>query len=177
MVICFSWEIYMIHTVISPERCCTASCGLIRMLYWGHSKHKSPMITNPNNKWAEHNWFLCDHYLYLPFAIGGGYIISANPIHKITITSDYLQLYNSEDISVSVWLSAYKIERKDGEHFRTAVQNDYNCAGHACFLLTIKICTDYIIMHSQWPKLLLCCEAIPQCTWTSVYKCTTVIAY
>ena len=96
------------------------------------------MITNPNNKWAERDWFLCDHYL--PFAIGGGYIISANPIHKITITSDYLQLYNSEDISVSVWLSAYKIERKDGEHFRTAVQNDYNCAGHACFLLTIKIC-------------------------------------
>ena len=80
-----------------------------RINNWGHSKHKSPMITIniPNNKWAEHNWFLCDHYL--PFAIGGGYIISANPIHKITITSDYLQLYNSEDISVSVWLSAYKI--------------------------------------------------------------------
>ena len=140
----------MTHFVFVDDLYNEAYCyyqNRINKLYWGHSKHKSPMITNPNNKWAEHNWFLCDHYL--PIAIGGGYIISANPIHKITITSDYLQLYNSEDISVSVWLSAYKIERKDGEHFRTAVQNDYNCAGHVCFLLTIMICTDYIIMHSQ----------------------------
>ena len=104
--------------------------------YWGHFKRKSPVITNPNSKWAEQNWFLCDFYLpYMQLA--AGYIISADVIHKIAITSDHLKLYSSEDISVSVWLSAYKIERKDDECFRTAVQNHHNCAEHAFFLLTI----------------------------------------
>ena len=68
--------------------------------YWGHFKHKSPVITNPNSKWAEQNWFLCDFYLpYMQLA--AGYIISADVIHKIAITSDHLQLYSSEDIYVS----------------------------------------------------------------------------
>ena len=121
----------------------------INKLYWGHFKYKVPVITNPKSKWAERNWFLCDYYL--PYAIGGGYIISADLIHKIAITSDFLQLYNSEDISVSAWLSAYKIERKDDERFRTAVQNDHNCAGHACFLLTSVTPQEMyrLHMHSQ----------------------------
>ena len=121
----------------------------INKLYWGHFKHKSPVLKKPKSKWAEQNWFLCDHYL--PYAIGGGYIISTDLIHKIAITSDYLQLYNNEDISVSVWLSAYKIVRKDDGRFRTAVQNNHNCAGHACFLLTSVTPQEMyrLHMHSQ----------------------------
>ena len=54
-----------------------------------------------------------------------------------------------------MWLSAYKIERKDG-HFRTAVLNDHNCAGHAFFLLT-SAAPQYMYrlhVHSQLTKAL-----------------------
>ena len=40
------------------------------------------------------------------------YIISSNLVHRITINKGDLQLYNNEDVSVAVWLSPYKTERK-----------------------------------------------------------------
>ena len=103
----------------------------VNKLYWGNFVRGSEVMTNPQSKWAEPNWFLCDHYI--PYAYGGGYIISADLIHKIAITSDYIQLYNNEDASVSVWLSAYQIQRKADKRFCTARYNDHSCAW-ACLL-------------------------------------------
>ena len=84
-------------------------------LYWGHFNWQAYPITKPNSKWAEHSWFLCNRYF--PYAYGNGYLISSDLIRLIAITSDYLQLYNSEDVSVGVWLAPYKTERKDDDHF------------------------------------------------------------
>ena len=116
----------------------------VNRLYWGHFVRRNKVMTNPKGKWAEPNWFLCDHYF--PYAFGGGYIISADLIHKIAITSDYIQLYNSEDVSVGVWLGAYQIQRKADERFRTARYNNHNCTGHVCFLLTA-------VSHQEMHKL------------------------
>ena len=116
----------------------------VSKLYWGHFVRRNKVMTNPKGKWAEPNWFLCDHYF--PYAYGGGYIISADLIHKIAITSDYIQLYNSEDVSVGVWLGAYQIQRKADERFRTARYNNHNCTGHVCFLLTA-------VSHQEMHKL------------------------
>ena len=116
----------------------------VNKLYWGNFVRGSEVMTNPQSKWAEPNWFLCDHYI--PYAYGGGYIISADLIHKIAITSDYIQLYNNEDASVSVWLSAYQIQRKADKRFCTARYNDHSCAEHACFLLTS-------VTHQEMHKL------------------------
>ena len=106
----------------------------VKKLYWGYFNRNAKVITNRKSKWAEPNWFLCEHYL--PYAFGGGYVISADLIHKIAITSDYLQLYNSEDISVSVWLSTYQIQRRADKRFHTARLSNHNCAAQACLLLT-----------------------------------------
>ena len=120
----------------------------VNRLYWGRYNWKAYPITTPNHKWAEHNWFLCDHYL--PYAFGSGYIISADLIHNIAITADYLQLYNSEDVSVGVWLSAYKIQRKDDGHFHhfQYSKNYHKCPGHSCWFITTTPQNMYKL-HSQ----------------------------
>ena len=108
----------------------------VRILYWGRYKWKAYPVTTPNHKWAEHNWFLCDNYF--PYAYGSGYIISADLIHLIAIMADYLQLYNSEDVSVSSWLSPYNIQRRnDGHfhHFQSSRNYHTECPGRSCWTI------------------------------------------
>ena len=86
-----------------------------RGLYWGYfAGNQAP---KKSGKWAEYSWFLCDYYL--PYAFGGGYIISADLIHRLSITADGLQLYRSEDVSVGAWLGPYAAERKHDQRFDT----------------------------------------------------------
>ena len=120
----------------------------VNRLYWGRYSWKDHPITIPNHKWAEPHWFLCDQYL--PYAFGSGYIISADLIHKIAITADYLQLYNNEDVSVGVWLSAYKIQRKDDWHFHhfQFPQSYEKCLEHSCWFITTTPQNMYKL-HSQ----------------------------
>lgn len=65
-------------------------------LYWGffrgdaHVKFAGP--------WSEKNWHLCDRYL--PYAQGGGYILSSDLVNFIARNGDLLQKFNSEDVSV-----------------------------------------------------------------------------
>ena len=84
-------------------------------LYWGYFTGRQ----NPKSsgKWAENKWFLCDHYL--PYAMGGGYVISSDLIHRVAVNADGIQLYNSEDVSVGVWLSSFDAERKHDVRFDT----------------------------------------------------------
>lgn len=71
----------------------------IKRFYWGffrgdaHVKFSGP--------WAEKNWHLCDRYL--PYAQGGGYILSSDLINFIARNADLLQKFNSEDVSVGEW--------------------------------------------------------------------------
>ena len=54
-------------------------------------------------QWAEHNWSLCDRYL--PYACGGGYVLSSDLVSFIARNADLLQCFNSEDVSVGAWLA------------------------------------------------------------------------
>ena len=84
-------------------------------LYWGYfSGRQNP---KSSGKWAENKWFLCDHYL--PYAMGGGYVISSDLIHRVAVNADGIQLYNSEDVSVGVWLSSFDAERRHDVRFDT----------------------------------------------------------
>jgi len=49
-------------------------------------------------QWAEPNFHLCDRYL--PYARGGGYIVSGDLVKYISDNKDLLQIYNSEDVSM-----------------------------------------------------------------------------
>ena len=61
-------------------------------------------------KWAENHWFKCPHYL--PYAVGGGYILSRRAVRMAMRYSDRLIIYRSEDVTVSSWLAPYKLVRK-----------------------------------------------------------------
>lgn len=48
-------------------------------LYWGYFNGHAQV--KQKGKWAEQNWNLCDHYL--PYARGGGYILSRRLVHYL----------------------------------------------------------------------------------------------
>ena len=86
-----------------------------KSLYWGFFDGRATPKTK--GKWTEGDWFLCDRYL--PYALGGGYVLSWDLVHAIAVNADKLSLYNSEDVSVGVWLSAFNAERKHDVRFNT----------------------------------------------------------
>ncbi|XP_968057.1 beta-1,3-galactosyltransferase 6 [Tribolium castaneum] len=70
-------------------------------LYWGYF-HGSAKIKTAG-KWKEPNWITCDRYV--PYALGGGYILSKKLISFIAKNRDSFRQYNSEDVSVGAWLA------------------------------------------------------------------------
>lgn len=60
-------------------------------------------------KWAEHDWFLCSHYL--PHARGGGYLLSHDLVEFIASNQRWLTEYANEDVSVGTWLAPLNILR------------------------------------------------------------------
>lgn len=71
-------------------------------IYWGYF-HGNARVKN-SGKWKEDNWILCDNYL--PYALGGGYILSKELVRYLGRNSPYFRYYHSEDVSVGAWLSS-----------------------------------------------------------------------
>ena len=84
-------------------------------LYWGFFNGRANV--KRRGKWEEKGWFLCDRYL--PYALGGGYVLSSDLVRRIVVNAEFLDFYNSEDVSVGVWLSAYTAERRHDVRFNT----------------------------------------------------------
>lgn len=101
-------------------------------LYWGFFKGGSSVFQK--GKWKESDWFVCD--TYLPYALGGGYVLSADLAEHIVKSSTLLQHYKSEDVSVGLWLSPLKIHRIHDVRFDTEFKS------RGCF-------NSYLITHKQ----------------------------
>lgn len=56
-------------------------------LYWGYFDGRAKVYLH--GKWQEQDWFLCDNYL--PYALGGGYVISQNIVDYISRNYDILR--------------------------------------------------------------------------------------
>lgn len=100
--------------------------------YWGffdgraHVKYKG--------KWAESDWNLCDRYL--PYALGGGYILSSDLVHYLAANARYFKKFSNEDISVGAWLAPLEVNRTHDYRFDT----EYKSRG----------CSNtYIVTHKQ----------------------------
>ena len=98
--------------------------------FQGHANVKK------KGKWSESNWFLCDHYL--PYALGGGYVISGDLVAYIANSAELLQLYSNEDVSLGTWLAPLKIKRVHDVRFDT----EYRSRGCS---------NDHLISHKQSP--------------------------
>ena len=97
-----------------------------RHLYWGYFVgHALPEQTG---KWAEKHWFICPHYI--PYAMGGGYVLSWKLVQLVTRFSDKLILYHNEDVSMGAWVAPYDVEhvhelRFNTEAFSRGCNNNY----------------------------------------------------
>lgn len=56
-------------------------------LYWGYFNGNAKI--RRSGKWGENSWINCDNYL--PYALGGGYVLSKNLITFLAQNADYLR--------------------------------------------------------------------------------------
>ena len=85
-------------------------------LYWGFFNGRASI--QKSGQWKEVNYDLCDRYL--PYALGGGYVISKNLVEYLASQYNVLNRYDSEDISVGTWLAPFRhIHRKHDPRFDT----------------------------------------------------------
>ena len=68
----------------------------VMRVYWGFFRGNARI--KRKGPWKEPSWFLSDHYI--PYALGGGYLISTDLVYYISKNANYLSLYNSEDVSL-----------------------------------------------------------------------------
>lgn len=86
-------------------------------LYWGYFKGGSTI--QQRGPWKETNYKLCDRYL--PYALGGGYILSKNLVSFIATHGKTLTPFKSEDMAIGTWLAPFEnIHRKHDVRFDTA---------------------------------------------------------
>ncbi|XP_059618610.1 beta-1,3-galactosyltransferase 6 [Phlebotomus argentipes] len=91
--------------------------GPIPRLYWGYFHGRAHVKTA--GQWKEQNYDLCDRYL--PYALGGGYVVSGNIVRQLSQQKDVLKVFKSEDISVGSWLAPFRdVYRRHDVRFDTA---------------------------------------------------------
>ena len=78
-------------------------------LYWGFFDGRAPVIRGEKERYRETEYVLCDRYI--PYALGGGYVLSANIVGFLADNAAVLKPYRAEDASVGTWLAPLKIHR------------------------------------------------------------------
>jgi len=74
-----------------------------RCLYWGYFDGRAKV--KKRGKWKEeHAYLLCDNYL--PYALGGGYVISKRCVDYLVSNQQYLVGYSNEDVTFGTWLAS-----------------------------------------------------------------------
>ncbi|XP_051696507.2 beta-1,3-galactosyltransferase 6 [Oryctolagus cuniculus] len=86
-----------------------------RRLYWGFFSGRGRV--KPGGRWREADWQLCDYYL--PYALGGGYVLSADLVHYLRLSREYLRAWRSEDVSLGAWLAPVDVQREHDPRFDT----------------------------------------------------------
>ncbi|XP_075405772.1 beta-1,3-galactosyltransferase 6 [Tenrec ecaudatus] len=103
-----------------------------RRLYWGFFSGRGRV--KPGGRWRESAWQLCDYYL--PYALGGGYVLSADLVHYLRLSREYLRAWHSEDVSLGAWLAPVDVQREHDPRFDT----EYKSRGCS---------NQYLVTHKQ----------------------------
>ena len=88
--------------------------GRPERFYWGEMVMGGVLT---KGIYKETHWTSCS--TYSPYAFGGGYVLSGDLVQLVVENEPYLKRYNSEDVSLGAWISAYNIERKHDSRFNT----------------------------------------------------------
>lgn len=76
--------------------------------YWGFFDGRARV--QKKGKWKESDYNLCD--LYIPYALGGGYVLSKKCTDYIIKNHEMLRPFRNEDVSVGTWLAPIVHEKK-----------------------------------------------------------------
>ena len=87
----------------------------IQKLYWGDFVGGYTVLGE--GIYAEHEWFICDRYV--PYAFGGGYVLSRDLVELIVQNARHLKQYKNEDVSLASWLTPYNFVRLHDQKFDT----------------------------------------------------------
>ncbi|XP_069466193.1 beta-1,3-galactosyltransferase 6 [Ambystoma mexicanum] len=101
-------------------------------LYWGFFSGRGRV--KAGGRWKESTWVLCDYYL--PYALGGGYVLSRDLVRYLALSSDYLGQWQSEDVSLGAWLGPLDVQRVHDPRFDT----EYKSRGCS---------NQYLVTHKQ----------------------------
>ena len=101
-------------------------------LYWGYFMGHA--IPETSGRWRERHWTICPHYL--PYAMGGGYVLSRSLVRLLGRLQHRLKLYSNEDVSLGSWLAPFHVTRHHDLRFNTEGQS-HGCNNH------------YIISHKE----------------------------
>lgn len=121
-------------------------------LYWGYFYGRGQV--KKSGAWKETEWKLCDYYI--PYARGGGYILSNDVVEYIAKNYHGFKHYLSEDVSVGSWLAPLDIERIHDIRFDT----EYKTRGCSnTFIVSHKqSIDDMAAKHDSLSKNRLLCE-------------------
>lgn len=101
-------------------------------LYWGFMDGRAKPQTK--GRWSEQEWRLCDRYL--PYALGGGYVLGRRLVDYIANNAALLKRFASEDVSVGAWLAGLEVEYWHDSRFNTEWKS------RGCF-------NSYLVTHKQ----------------------------
>lgn len=79
------------------------------------------------SKWADNKWNLGK--MYLPFALGGGYILSHDLVAILSENSPHLMWHLNEDTAIGAWVSAFDHERRSDRRFCLWWKDHNNLSG------------------------------------------------
>ena len=84
-------------------------------LYYGLMLHNIQPIRG-NYKWADNEWDLGK--AFIPFATGGGYVLSHDLVAILSRESPYLKWHINEDTAIGAWLSTFDHKRRSDKFCR-----------------------------------------------------------
>ena len=120
-----------------------------KSLYWG-KMIKSPKVIK-EGKFAETRWVMGE--IYPNYAIGAGYILSSDLVRLIVQNAENLMLYHNEDVSVSVWISPYDVERQlDYRVCENKRFMFFKCSKYATILHPIKSADDFYSLQKLYDE-------------------------
>ena len=83
--------------------------------YWGEFLGATAILTE--GPYAEHKWSTCE--TYLPYAYGGGYVLSRSLIELVATNAPFLMKYKNEDVSLGAWLAPFNVNYHFDARFNT----------------------------------------------------------
>ena len=92
-------------------------------LYWGFFIGNGRI--HSEGRWAEHNWFKCP--TYLPYAYGGGYLLSRRVVRSMMQFPHRLILYRNSDVSMGSWSAPFAMKRKHDLNYNVRIKR-YWCS-------------------------------------------------